>query len=77
MTELPSLKPEKMVTMIFHLKHARADDLNKQLRILASRDGELVPYSQTNQLIVTDWVSNLHRIAAIIKNIDQPAKKAR
>ena len=73
--ELPPLRPERMYTYIINLKHLSADDVNRQLRILTSRDGELVPNPQGNQLIVSDWSSNLHRIAAIIESVDQPAAK--
>lgn len=71
-TELPPLKPEKMVTWMIKLKHISADEVNKQLRILTSTNGELVPYTQTNHIIVSDYVSNLHRIAALLKELDQP-----
>lgn len=73
-TELPPLRPEKMVTWIINLKHAKADEVNRQLRILASKDGELVPYTATNQILVSDWVSNLHRIGKIISQIDRPGR---
>ncbi len=72
--ELPPLKPDKMITWMVKLKHINADEINKQLRILTSRDGELVPYTQTNHLLISDYVSNLHRVAAIIKELDQPKK---
>jgi type II secretory pathway component GspD/PulD (secretin) len=74
-TQMPELKPERMVTWAISLKHISADDINKQLRILSSKDGELVPFSATNQIIVTDWTSNLHRIAKIIETVDQPSAK--
>jgi general secretion pathway protein D len=72
-TELPSLKPERMVTWVINLKYVKADEVNKQLRILTSRDGELVPFTDRNQLIVTDWSSNLHRIGQIVSKTDIPA----
>ena len=72
--ELPDLKPERMATMVFELKYASAEEVNKRLRILPSRDGELTPYEPSNKIFVTDWVSNIHRIAAIINEIDQPAQ---
>lgn len=71
-TEVPTLRPERMVTWVIPLKHASAEAINRQLRILTSKDGELVPYSATNQIIVTDWTPNLHRIAAILKELDIP-----
>ncbi len=73
-TELPALKPEKMYTWVINLKFISADEVNKQLRILTSSDGELVPFKERNQLIVTDWVSNLHRISALMAQLDKPAR---
>jgi general secretion pathway protein D len=75
--ELPPLHPTRMVTYVIDLKNVSADDVNKQLRILTSKDGELVPYTHTNQIFVTDWTPNLHRIAKMMTFVDehvQPAK---
>ena len=69
-TALPPLKPERMVTMIFKLKHYSGDEVNKRLRILPSKEGELTPFA--DRVVITDWVSNLHRIAAIIAELDKP-----
>jgi type II secretory pathway component GspD/PulD (secretin) len=69
-TELPPMRPEKMVTYMITLKHISADEVNKQLRILTSKDGELVPYTPTNTLIVSDWTPNLHRIAEMLGKLD-------
>lgn len=75
-SDLPSMKPERMVTWVINLKYVKADEVNKQLRILTSRDGELVPFTDRNQLIVTDWASNLQRIGQLIGKIDvQKTKK--
>lgn len=76
LTQLPPLNPERMVTMIFQLKYVSAEDINKRLRILPSRDGEMSPYSPGHKLIVTDWVSNIHRIASLIGELDQPVPSA-
>lgn len=69
--ELPPLNPTRMVTYVIELKNADADEINKQLRILTSKDGELVPYTRTNQIFVTDWTPNLHRIAQMMNVVDQ------
>lgn len=74
--ELSPLRPDHLQTLIIDLKYALADDVNRQLRILASRNGEIVPFTSTNQIYVTDWVSNLHRISNIIKEIDIPLAKS-
>lgn len=73
-SELPTLKPERLVTWIVNLKYVKADDVNKQLRILTSANGELVPFTDRNQLIITDFTSNLHRVSQILSKIDIPAQ---
>lgn len=72
---LPPLRPERMFTYVIDLKHADADRVNRELRILTSKDGELVPIPATNQILVTDWVSNLHRIQKIIEAVDRPSRE--
>jgi general secretion pathway protein D len=73
--ELPPVEPVRMVSWVVTLKNANADDVNKQLRILTSRDGEEVPVLRTNQLVITDWTTNLHRVAAILAEIDRKQEK--
>jgi type II secretory pathway component GspD/PulD (secretin) len=70
---LPALKPERMVSFVYTGKHVTADDLNKELRVLASKDGEIVPIG--NKLIFTDWVSNVHRIHKTLELVDRPDYK--
>ncbi|NQZ02275.1 MAG: hypothetical protein HRT45_16580 [Bdellovibrionales bacterium] len=67
--QLPPLQPEKMVTYVIRLKHISAQDALKQLRILPSRNGEMVIGSK-NEIVMTDWVSNLHRVENIIAELD-------
>jgi general secretion pathway protein D len=59
-----------MITRIIKLKYISADEVNKQLRILTSKDGELVPYTPTNSLIVSDYGANMDRIMKIIEQLD-------
>lgn len=73
--EEPPLKPTRMATMILDLKHASAENLNKYLRILPSKDGEMTPYEPTNQLIVSDYTPNLIRIYKMIQELDKPETK--
>ncbi len=61
-----------LITKIVHLKHISAEEVNKRLRILPSRDGELTPYEPTNSLIITDHGSNIERIMKIINELDRP-----
>lgn len=61
---------DQMITRIIKLKYISADEVNKQLRILTSKDGELVPYTPTNSLIVSDYGANIDRITKIIEQLD-------
>jgi general secretion pathway protein D len=70
-TEVPALKPQRLVTWIATLKHVSADDIQKDLRIFTSSYGEMSTNSNTNQLIITDWASNIQRIAEVLKNVDK------
>ncbi len=71
-TQLPAIKPEKMYTWVISLKNISADKINRDLRILQSKDGEMSPYPATNQLVITDWTPNLNRISEILKELDKP-----
>lgn len=75
-TERPVLKPERMYTWIYSAKHLPADSINRDLRILLSKDGELSVSMNTNQLIFTDWASNLNRVAELMKELDKPVDPA-
>lgn len=75
-TTLPPLQPEKMVTWIVNLKNADANQISQQVRIMTSKDGELVAYG-SNRLLVTDWVSSLYRMKDLIDQLDRaPQTKA-
>ena len=69
-THLPPVAPEKMVTWVIDLKHVKASDILKNLRILPSKDGEMSPMGE-GQLVITDWVTNLHRVKKILAKVDR------
>ena len=69
-TELPPLKPERLFTWVYEPRYISSDDILKQLRILTSKDGEVVTLDKTNRLVMTDWVSNLYRVREILKLVD-------
>lgn len=73
-THLPPIAPEKVVTWVINLKHAKAPEVLKNLRILPSKDGEITAMGD-HQLVITDWVTNLHRVKMILDKVDHPAKK--
>lgn len=70
-TEKPSLKPERLYTWIYTFKNVPAGAVMKDLRILLSSNGEVVVNENANQLIFSDWVSNLNRVSEILKEIDK------
>lgn len=70
-TERPSLKPERIYTWVYNVKHLPADSINREIRILVSKDGEMSVNASANQLIFTDWVSNLNRVADLLKEVDK------
>lgn len=61
-----------LITRIVQLKNTSAEEVNKRLRILPSKDGEMTPYEPTNSLIITDYGSNVDRMMKIIQEIDKP-----
>lgn len=61
-----------MITRIVKLKHISADEVNKQMRFLPTKDGEMNVYAPTNALIITDYGSNIDRIMKILHELDQP-----
>lgn len=72
-SERPELKPERMVVWIYQPKHVSAESIGKELRNLPSKDGEVAVSSATNQIVFTDWTSNLNRVAEILARVDRAA----
>jgi len=63
---------DQMITRIIHLKHIQAEQVNRDLRILSSKDGEMSVYAATNSLILSDYGSNIDRVMKIINQLDVP-----
>ncbi|MBX3040356.1 MAG: type II secretion system secretin GspD [Bdellovibrionaceae bacterium] len=63
---------DQMITRIIHLKHISAEQVNRELRILPSKDGEMNPYPPTNSIILSDYGSNIDRVMKIINQLDVP-----
>lgn len=70
--QLPALKPERMATWVITLKNISADKVNRELRILVSKDGELSVFADRNQIAISDWTSNLQRVANLLEKMDVP-----
>ncbi len=59
--------PERMATLIIDLpKNLSAVEMEKSLRSMYSRNGDMKIFGEKNQLIITDWTSNLIRFQNII-----------
>lgn len=63
---------DQMITRIIHLKHISAEAVNRDLRILTSKDGEFSVYTPTNSLIMSDYGANIDRVMKIIDQLDVP-----
>lgn len=63
---------DQMITRIIHLKHISAEQVNRDLRILPSKDGEMSVYTPTNSIILSDYGSNIDRVMKIINQLDVP-----
>jgi general secretion pathway protein D len=75
-SEKPSMKPQRMYQWIYKPKNVAVSTINRELRILPSKDGEMNVFEANNQIIFTDWVSNLNRISEILEKIDVPQDAA-
>ncbi|WP_374076171.1 hypothetical protein [Bdellovibrio bacteriovorus] len=75
-SEKPSLKPERMYTWVYKAKYVPVANINRDLRILPSKDGEMNISMDTNQIFITDYVSNINRIAKVLEEVDKPLDAA-
>jgi len=63
-------KDDQYITRIFQLKFINADEVQREFRDLASRNGKLFAYEPTNSIIITDTGSNIQRIKEILETLD-------
>jgi general secretion pathway protein D len=63
---------DQMITRIIHLKHISAEIVNRDLKLLQSKNGEFSVYQPTNSIIISDYGSNIARIMSIISALDVP-----
>jgi len=66
---------DKIVTQLVPLKHADAANLAKVLASLVEKTGLLVPYAETNTIIVIDTLSNINRLVRIVTELDVPGEE--
>jgi general secretion pathway protein D len=63
---------DQMITQLLPLDHADCKMLSTVFQPLVAREGILLPYEETNTLIITDMASNVDRIVRLIDAIDIP-----
>lgn len=62
---------DEFVTRLIPVQFTKASALQKSLRNLVSKDGDIFSYDPTNTLIITDSVVNIRRLVRIIQKLDQ------
>lgn len=63
---------DQMITRIIHLKHIQAEQIQRELRQLTSKVGDIQTFTSTNSLIISDYGSTVDRIMKIMAQLDVP-----
>jgi general secretion pathway protein D len=64
---------DRIETRVFTLDHESASQVLPILRPLIAPNNTITAYQNNNTLVITDYASNLQRLAKIIEAIDQPS----
>jgi general secretion pathway protein D len=66
---------DSVATRVFDLRNAATEQVVGILKPLVDpRVGVITPYPAAHQLVVTDWRSNLERIASLLRQLDRPSE---
>ncbi len=68
----PSRPEDKIVTQIIPLRHTTPEEMKKVLTPLVSKTSVVIAHTQSGMLIVTETLSNIQKLLAIIESIDVP-----
>jgi len=63
---------DRLLTQIYTLKYASANQLLPVLRPIISPANTIVAYPNNNSLVITDYAANLRRIDLIVDALDRP-----
>lgn len=64
---------DSVATRVFSVRNAASEQLLGILKpLIDPRVGVITPYPAAHQLVVTDWRSNLERIASLLRQLDRP-----
>ncbi|MCK5850895.1 MAG: type II secretion system secretin GspD [Kiritimatiellae bacterium] len=68
------LPEDGLVTKVFRLEHVTAAQILRILepKVAGGKNGSIAAVDETNHVLITDTADSIRRIAAIIKEIDQP-----
>ena len=66
----PAVSGDQITTQVFRLRNESASSLVPVLRPLIPPNNTIVAYPNTNSLVITDYASNLRRLAQIIASLD-------
>ncbi len=69
-SDLAEYPEDKIVTQLIPLKHTTPDEIKKVLAPLVSKTSVVIAHTQSGMLIVTETLSNIQRLIAIIEAID-------
>jgi len=61
---------DALITRVFQLKYISAEEVNRTFRSLIPANARLIPYEQTNTIIVTDTGSNIAKLAKMLEILD-------
>ena len=64
---------DQVITQIFNLRYENPNNLVPLLRPLISANNTINATTGGNALVITDYASNLQRLAKIISAVDQPS----
>lgn len=64
---------DSVATRVFNVRNAASEQVLGILKpLIDPRVGVITPYPAAHQLVVTDWSSNLDRIASLLRQLDRP-----
>ena len=63
---------DSLITRIFTLKHINADEVARTFRSFVPPNARIIPYAQTNSVIITDTGSNIKKLEGMLKFLDIP-----
>lgn len=66
---------DSVATRVFNVRNAASEQVLGILKpLIDPRVGVITPYPAAQQLVVTDWRSNLDRIASLLQHLDRPGE---